>query len=145
MPTTRQWPAKPRSGPYGASFVAVLHSTAAVPLRRVQAAAAGDRARVAGIRVIAPALAALRPLPPWGAHMVVDFLPQCAESLRQCVVMQEETSAVAYWSGGLLGLAIGLALGMVAGLLLSDWLDERLDRWAYQRQFHADSGDAASR
>ena len=77
--------------------------------------------------------------------MAVDSLPQCVDSLRQCLVMHEESSVVAYWPLALLGLAIGLAVGLYVGLLLSDWLEARLDRWAYQRQFHAEPGDAAPR
>lgn len=77
--------------------------------------------------------------------MAVDSLAQCVDSLRQCLVMHEEISAVAYWPLALLWFVIAFAAGLFAGLLLSDWLDERLDRWAYQQQFLADSRDATPR
>jgi len=73
--------------------------------------------------------------------MAFDALPHCVDSLRQCVVLVEETARATWWSATLLGLAGGLAVGLLAGLWLSDWLDARLDRLAYQRQFQ-ESGDA---
>lgn len=39
------------------------------------------------------------------------------------------------WPSLGVGLAFGAVIGVFAGLFLSDWLDARADRIAYERQF----------